>query len=183
MRIVGGELRGRRLLSPKGDQTRPTTDRNRESLFNILTHQYRAQMQGHVLDLFAGTGALGLEALSRGAAQCLFIEKARHAADLITQHIDMFDLASRARLMRMDATQPGNPPDKFDLVLADPPYGRKLGERAAVALNKKGWLADDAIFVLEEDGASLPEAIDGFRRLDVRRFGNSAIGFYQNVTS
>ena len=182
MRIVGGELRGRRLLSPKGDQTRPTTDRNRESLFNILTHQYREQMQGHVLDLFAGTGALGLEALSRGAAHCLFIEKARPSADLIAQHIDMFKLANRAGLMRMDATQPGRPPGQFDLILADPPYGRKLGERAAVALRKQGWLTNDAVLVLEEEKASLPGTIDGFRQLDVRLFGNSAIGFYQNVT-
>ena len=185
MRIVGGSLRGRRLQSPRDQSIRPTTDRNRESLFNILNHRFAEQLQGRVLDVFAGTGALGLEALSRGASAVVFIEKSSQGASLIKQHIDDFGVAESASLLRRDATRPGKIEDDqpFNLVFADPPYGKKLGEKAIAGLHQNGWLAPDVLVVLEEKKGALPDHLDGFERLDVRSFGETEIGFYQFVTA
>ena len=185
MRIVGGSLRGRRLQSPKDQSIRPTTDRNRESLFNILRHRFADHLQGRVLDIFAGTGALGLEALSRGASDVLFVEKSSQGAALIQQHIADFGVASNARLLRRDATKPGRLDSDlpFDLIFADPPYGKKLGEQAVAALRQNGWLAENALLVLEEKKSALPKQLDGFDMLDQRSFGETEIGFYQFVTA
>ena len=185
MRIVGGELRGRRLLSPKDQSIRPTTDRNRESLFNILGHRWPNQLSGRVLDVFAGTGALGLEALSRGADAVVFIEKSRQGASLIAEHIDTFNVAGRSQLLKRDATRPGSLNDllPFDLVFADPPYGKGLGERAVAELAKNGWFAPQALLVLEERSGALPGVLAGFEMQDQRGFGETEIGFYQYVTS
>ena len=185
MRIVGGSLRGRRLQTPKDQSIRPTTDRNRESLFNILNHRFADQLRGRVLDVFAGTGALGLEALSRGASSATFIEKSNQGAALIQEHIRAFGLDDNASLLRRDATRPGklDGDAPFDLVFADPPYGRKLGEKAVAALRQNGWLAPEAVLVLEERKGELPASLEGFETFDRRSFGETEIGFYQFVTS
>ncbi|MEP1208192.1 MAG: 16S rRNA (guanine(966)-N(2))-methyltransferase RsmD [Rhizobiaceae bacterium] len=184
MRIVGGRWRGRRLLSPKDQSIRPTTDRNRESLFNIMSHRRPQQLEGRVLDVFAGTGALGLEALSRGASRCVFMEKNRQAATLIDQHIESFGIDECARLIRADATRPGQADEwgPFDLVFADPPYGKGLGEKAIYALVAGNWFADQALLILEEKQGFLPERLDGFELMDQRDWGETGIGIYQFVT-
>lgn len=136
MRIVGGEFRGRTLAAPKSDDIRPTTDRARESLFNILSHAYPEALDGtRVLDLFAGTGAIGLEALSRGCRQVLFVEQGVEGRGLLRINIEALGLQGRAKIFRRDATDlgPVGTMEPFHLVFADPPYGKGLGERALSA--------------------------------------------------
>jgi len=177
MRIVGGKHRGVALEAPKGDRTRPTTDRLRESLFNILAHRYADRLDGaRVLDLFAGTGALGLEALSRGASFALFVETAADARAVIRRNIDALGAVGRTRVWRRDAAKPGQcPVPPFDLVFADPPYGRGLGEPALAAAVADGWVAQGALAVLEERADALPSAVAGWRILESRTFGDSAV--------
>ena len=184
MRIVAGKLRGRRLQAPRDQSIRPTTDRNRESLFNVLSHHWPQHLRGKVLDVFAGTGALGLEALSRGASCCVFMEKNRQGLALIEDHVAAFGLTDQARIVRADATRPGSadPWAPFDLIFADPPYGRGLGEKAIRALADQGWIADQAIVVLEEKRGHLPEILPGFDMLDQRDSGDTSIGMYKYVT-
>ena len=182
MRIVGGEWRGRALAGlGKGDPSahlRPTTDRVRESLFNILEHGAIDDpiTDARVLDVFAGTGALGLEALSRGAEHATFIENGRIGARLITDNIDRTGAGSRAQLIRRDATRPGPPTGApHDLVFLDPPYGSGLGQKALAALSAEGWLAPGALIVWE-DAAPQP-APQGFKPLDQRKFGQTHVTF------
>lgn len=160
----------------KGDQgahLRPTTDRVRESLFNVLSHQIDFE-GARVLDVFAGTGALGLEALSRGAEHVTFIDDGRVAQGLISQNIKKLRVHERSQLIRMDATRLGPcTQDAFDLVFLDPPYGKGLGEKALVALRAGDWLAQDALIVWEENAARAPP--DGFEVLDRRKYGDSHI--------
>ncbi len=184
MRIVAGKLRGRHLFSPKDQSIRPTTDRNREKLFNILTHRWADQLNGNVLDIFAGTGALGLEALSRGASRCVFIENGRQGSSLIQQHIDTFGLAECARILRLDATRPGKLDDwgPFDLVFADPPYGRMLADKALAGLSAGGWFASGAVLVVEEKKGQLPVLNNEFELLDLRDSGETSIGIFRYVT-
>ncbi|MEO1397589.1 MAG: 16S rRNA (guanine(966)-N(2))-methyltransferase RsmD [Pseudomonadota bacterium] len=182
MRIVGGEYRGRRLAQPSNQLIRPTTDRNREALFNILGHKSDVTLQGaRVLDLFAGTGALGLEAMSRGARFALFVEEGTQGRSLIRRNIETLGLNGRTKLFRRDATKLGSVGSMapFDLVFADPPYGKGLGSRAAQALIRGGWLAPSAILILEETTADLPGELEGFSILDRRSMGETAIGIYQ----
>ncbi|MCF3933638.1 16S rRNA (guanine(966)-N(2))-methyltransferase RsmD [Acuticoccus sp. M5D2P5] len=183
MRIVGGNRRGTQIVAPRGDATRPTTDRLRETIFNILVHRFPEALDaGRVLDLFAGSGALGLEALSRGAAFALFVETATEARAVIRKNVEALGATGRTRVWRRDATKPGPCAiTPFTLVFADPPYGHQLGEAALAALAAEGWLAPGAIAVLEERADAMPEAIPGWERLDVRRVGESAIGFFQAV--
>ncbi|MGI9365396.1 MAG: 16S rRNA (guanine(966)-N(2))-methyltransferase RsmD [Rhizobiaceae bacterium] len=183
MRIVGGKYRGRRLDAPKNQAIRPTTDRNRETLFNILQHGWCTVLQSRVLDLFAGTGALGLEALSRGASHVHFMEKNRQAVALINRNIEILGVEAQTSLQLRDATRPGIAPEseKFDLVFADPPYGKQLGERAALALVDNGWLASNGLLVLEEQKSKLPPQIEGFDLRDRRDLGETAIGLFQFV--
>ena len=184
MRIVAGKFRGRRLQAPRDQSIRPTTDRNRESLFNVLSHNWPEHLRGKVLDVFAGTGALGLEALSRGSSHCVFVEKNRQGLSLIEEHVASFGLADQARIVRADATRPGvaDPWAPFDLIFADPPYGRGLGEKAMAALAEKGWFAKGAIIVLEEKRGCLPDASTRFEKLDQRDSGDTSIGIYKYVT-
>ena len=182
MRIVGGEFRGRKLTSPSGQATRPTTDRAREALFNKLQHAFPGQMENaRVLDLFAGTGALGLEAISRGARSCLFIELAADARGLIRSNIETLGLQGRAKLFRRDATRLGSagtmPP--FNLVFADPPYDKGLGEPALSSALAGGWIAPDALCVVEEaqDAGFSPPA--GFRQRDLLKQGGSVVHFIE----
>ena len=179
MRIVAGTLKGRALATPKGPGLRPTADKVRESLFNVLAHGIDGfDLAGaHVLDLFAGTGALGLEALSRGAASCVFVEHTPAARAVIQENITNFNLGGVARVFRRDAINLGSSTQhvKFNLVFADPPYGQGLGERGLASAIDGGWLAADAIIVLEEAGTSAIDLPPGVTRLDQRDYGNTQI--------
>lgn len=155
--MVGGRLRGRRLASPRTDAVRPTTDRAREALFNILAHAYPGSVEGkRVLDLFSGGGALGIEAISRGAAYCLFVEEAATARALIRENVMQLGLAGCTRIFRRDATRlgPVGTMQPFGLVFADPPYGKTLGEKAIAAALEGGWLSPDALIVVEESATT-----------------------------
>ena len=180
MRIVGGEFRGRTLAAPKSDDIRPTTDRARESLFNILSHAYPEALDGtRVLDLFAGTGAVGLEALSRGCRQALFVEQGVEGRGLLRINIEALGLQGRAKIFRRDATDlgPVGTMEPFHLVFADPPYGRGLGERALAAAARGGWLVPGALAILEERADVRPQFSESFESVDERAFGDTLMHF------
>ena len=180
MRIVGGEFRGRPLAAPKDSAIRPTSDRLRETIFDILIHRFADPVTGsRVLDLFAGTGALGIEALSRGASSALLVEESAEARGLIRENIEAFGLTGRARIFRRDATRLGDVSTvaPFSLLFADPPYGRALGEAALAAAAAGGWLLPDALCVLEEALASAVALPPAFELLDERRVGDSKVLF------
>ena len=182
MRIVGGRHRGRTLaaLGP-GDPAahlRPTADRVRESLFNLLAHgSYGDPVSGaRVLDLFAGTGALGLEAISRGAAAVTFVETSPKALALIRRNVALLDAGQVARVLPRDATRLGQNPDApFDLAFLDPPYGSRLGEAALASAATGGWLAPGALVTWEDSAA--PPTLAGFALLDLRGYRGSTIAF------
>lgn len=183
MRIVGGEFRGRTLAAPPGRDTRPTSDRARQAVFNILEHApWSPGLQSRrVIDLFAGSGALGFEALSRGAAFALFVETDEAARGAIRDTVETLGLFGRTRIHRRDATdlgvRPGSAGEAFDLAFLDPPYRLGLGERALARLAEGGWLADDALVVME-DAADAPGApTPGFEPLDARTYGVAQIRF------
>src|SRR4051794_40353803 len=153
MRIVGGRWRGRSLAGPTSDAIRPTSDRLRETLFNILSHGYEDPLEGaRVLDLFAGTGAMGLEALSRGAAFALFVDDGAQARGLIRANVETLGVGGQTRLFRRDATRmgPATPNSPFSLVFCDPPYGRDLAPAALRSCAEGAWLAPDALVVVED---------------------------------
>jgi 16S rRNA (guanine966-N2)-methyltransferase len=180
MRIVGGRLRGRALAAPKSYNVRPTSDRLRESLFNILVHAYGDPVTGaRVLDLFAGTGALGLEAMSRGAAFALFVDDGAEARALIRQNVEALGLGGATRIFRRDATHlgPAHPVEPFSLVFLDPPYGRGLAEKALAALRAGGWLTPDALLVVEEAADSGFAAPDGFAEVERRDYDDTVLVF------
>ncbi|MDD9910396.1 MAG: 16S rRNA (guanine(966)-N(2))-methyltransferase RsmD [Ahrensia sp.] len=186
MRIVGGRLRGRRLATPTSQAIRPTTDRIRESLFNILESAHRDRLTGaRVLDVFAGTGALGIEAISRGAQFALFMDSAVQARALLRRNIDDLRLGGTIQIHKRDALRPGrcHPREPFDLVFADPPYGKGLGEQALAALRRGGWFANETLIVLEEEKGALPSTLDGLRQMDRRDFGSTSIGFFENAAA
>jgi 16S rRNA (guanine966-N2)-methyltransferase len=177
VRIIAGEARGRRLAAlGKGDagaQLRPTSDRVRESLFSVLTG-LGAVEDAVVLDLFAGTGALGLEALSRGAASACFVENGRIALGLLDQNIGLTGMADRAQVLRRDVRRLSLVPDApATLVFMDPPYGRGLGEAALSGVIAGGWLAPGALIVWEESTAIIPPP--GCTLRDQRRYGDTQI--------
>ncbi len=182
MRIVGGEFRGRGLATPNSNDIRPTTDRTRESLFNILSHSYPETLQGaRVLDLFAGTGAVGLEALSRGCRQALFVEMGAEGRGLLRTNIEALGLTGRARVFRRDATDLGlaGTVEPFHFLFADPPYGKGLGEKALASAAAGGWLVPGALAVLEERADVHPVLQDGFDFIDDRLFGDTKMHFYR----
>jgi 16S rRNA (guanine966-N2)-methyltransferase len=178
MRIVGGRLRGRPLAGPTSQAIRPTADRLRESLFNILVHAYDDPVtDARVLDLFAGTGALGLEALSRGAAFALFIDEGAPARALLRENVATLGLGGVSRIFRRDATRLGaaHPIEAFSLAFLDPPYGRGLAEEALASARAGGWLTPGALAVVEEaakPGFNVPE---GFEELERRSYDDSAL--------
>ena len=181
MRIIGGDFRGRRLASVgKGDEAarlRPTSDRVRESLFNVLVNRFGETLNGaYVLDLFAGTGALGLEALSRGAAHVTFVENGRAALKLLRENIVLCRVETQTRILTRDARKPGVAAQACDLVFLDPPYGKGLGEAALRAAMAGGWLAPRALVVWEEGGAV--EVPEGLVALDEHSYGGTIIRMF-----
>jgi len=178
MRIVGGRLRGRTLAAPRSQAVRPTADRLRESLFNILVHAYGDPITGaRVLDLFAGTGALGLEALSRGAAFALFVDDGAEARALLRENVAALGLGGVTRVFRRDATRLGaaHPVEPFSLAFLDPPYGHRLAEKALAAAHAGGWLTADALIVVEEAAKVAFAAPDGFDELERRVYDDTAL--------
>jgi 16S rRNA (guanine966-N2)-methyltransferase len=180
VRIVAGKFRGRTLLSPSDLSIRPTADRVRESVFNILASRLGPNLDGQrVLDLFAGTGAMGLEALSRGASHAVFVDTGAEARGLIRDHIEAFGVAGIAKLLRRDATDLGaaGTMGKQTLVFLDPPYGQGLGERALIAAQDGGWLAQDVTIVFEESRAAEIALPAGLVLDDRRVYGAAAVHF------
>ncbi|MGC1495315.1 MAG: 16S rRNA (guanine(966)-N(2))-methyltransferase RsmD [Sulfitobacter sp.] len=183
MRIIAGKFRGSVLADVgKGDadaHLRPTSDRVRESLFSMLTH-HDVIIGARVLDLFAGTGALGLEALSRGAKDVCFVENGRVAQKLILENIAKLRAEDETTLMRNDATQLGAwIAAPFDLVFLDPPYGKAMGQQALTAIKRGGWLTPDAMIVWEENASMNAPA--GFQRIDKRKYGDTHVTLLRNV--
>ena len=180
MRIIGGSLRGLKL-TPVGDgdasaQLRPTSDRVRESIFNLLVNGgYGDPVTGaRVLDLFAGTGALGLEALSRGAAHAVFVDDGPAAQALLKRNIELTRTVDRTDTLRRNATALGpNRGNQHGLMFLDPPYGKGLGEAALASAHAGGWLAPGALVVWEESSA--PPPLDGFTQLDQRKYGDTIV--------
>jgi 16S rRNA (guanine966-N2)-methyltransferase len=178
MRVVGGRLRGRTLAAPKTQAIRPTADRLREALFNILSHAYGDPVAGaRVLDLFAGTGALGIEALSRGAAFALFVDDGAEARALLRENVAALGLGGASRIFRRDATRlgPVHPLEPFSLIFLDPPYGQGLAEQALASARAGGWLTPDALVVVEESAKANFAAPDGFVERERRRYDDTEI--------
>jgi len=180
MRIIGGNLRGLKLADVgAGDAAahlRPTTDRVRESIFNLLVNGTHGNPipGARVLDLFAGTGALGLEALSRGAARVAFVDDGVAARALLRQNIDKTRAMGVTDVWRRDATRLGeNRGPAYDLVFLDPPYGKGLGEQALSLALAGGWIAPGAMIVWEE--AAPPPAVEGLERIDQRKYGDTTV--------
>src|SRR5918998_3123131 len=167
MRIVSGRFRGKALAAPPGAGTRPTSDRARQAVFNVLEHAAWSPglAERRVLDLFAGSGALGLEAMSRGAAFCLFVETDEAARGAIRDNLEALGVFGAARVHRRDATdlgvRPGSAGPTFDLAFLDPPYGKDLGERALAALRTGGWLSAGAVAVFERGAEEANPVVEG----------------------
>ncbi len=184
MRVVGGRLRGRALAGPKSQAIRPTADRLRESLFNILLHSYGDPITGaRVLDLFAGTGALGIEALSRGAAFVLLVDASAQARALMRENVTALGLGGVARIFRRDATKlgPVYPLEPFSLAFLDPPYGQGLAAKALAAARAGEWLTPDALIVVEEAAKPQFAAPEGFTELERRRYDDTEFVFLRPV--
>jgi 16S rRNA (guanine966-N2)-methyltransferase len=183
LRIVSGDFRGKAIKTPPGEATRPTSDRARQAIFNILEHAaWSKGVRGlRVIDLFSGSGALGLEALSRGAEFCLFVETDEAARGAIRENIDAMHLFGHTRVHRRDATQlgarPGADGPAFDLAFLDPPYGKGLGETALEKLAGGGWLADGAVVVLERGADEGSFNVEGYEELDARQYGAARVHF------
>ena len=180
MRVVGGRLRGRNIAAPASNAIRPTQDRLRESVFNILMHAYGNPIDGaRVLDLFAGTGALGIEAVSRGAAFALFIDNGAEARALLRNNVESLGLGGTTKVYRRDATNlgPAHPMEPFSLVFLDPPYGKGLADKALASLREGGWLAPDALVVVEEATVAAFAAPDGYEELERRAYDDTEFVF------
>lgn len=180
MRIVGGTMRGRALAAPKSQAVRPTSDRLRESLFNILAHGYGDPVSGaRVLDLFAGTGALGIEALSRGAAFALFVDDGAESRALLRQNVDTLGLGGVTRVFRRHATRlgPAHPVEPFGLVFCDPPYGKGLAGAALASARDGGWLAPQALVVVEESAKAAFAPPEGFAERERRAYDDTEFTF------
>ena len=183
MRIVAGQYRGRAIVTPEGQNTRPTSDRARQAIFNVLEHAPWAEglHEARVIDLYAGSGALGFEALSRGAAFCLFVDTDDGARGAIRENMDAYGLFGRCRVHRRSATdlgpRPGSAGEAFTLAFLDPPYSKGLGEQTLARLLEGDWLAPGALVVFER-GSDEPE-IDtpGYERLDARDYGAARVLF------
>lgn len=189
MRIVSGGLRGRNLITPEGQGTRPTSDRARQAVFNILEHAaWAPELRGaRVMDLFAGSGALGFEAISRGAAFCLFVETDEAARGAIRENIDALGLFGATRIHRRDATdlglRPASAGEPFDLAFMDPPYRQGLAERALAGLAEGGWLKPGALVLVERGSDEADLSAPGYEVLDTRDYGAARVSFLRLETS
>jgi 16S rRNA (guanine966-N2)-methyltransferase len=184
MRVVGGRLRSRPLAGPKSDAVRPTTDRLREALFNILTHSYGDPVTGaRVLDLFAGTGALGIEAISRGADYVLFVDEGVEARALLRDNVEALGLGGVTRIFRRDATRlgPAHPLEPFSLTFLDPPYGKGLAEKALISAREGGWLRPEALMVIEEAASAKFKAPEGFQEQERRIYDDTEFVFVRQA--
>jgi 16S rRNA (guanine966-N2)-methyltransferase len=185
VRIVGGKFKGRSLATPDGQNTRPTSDRAREAIFNVLAHaEWAPNLEGaRVMDVFAGSGALGFEALSRGASFCLFVETDEAARGAIRDTIETFGLFGTTRVHRRDATQlglrPGSQAETFNLVFLDPPYRKGLGEKALATLISGNWLSENAIIVFERAADEDDFATDVWHKINVKTYGAAQVLFLQ----
>lgn len=178
MRITGGKLGGRTLAAPSDNRVRPTSDKVRQAIFNILAHNdFGAPLEGaRVADLFAGTGAVGIEAISRGASFCLFVEDAAESRALIRQNVEALGLTGATKIWRRDATDLGPPGagGPFEYVFLDPPYRKDLLAPALRSLHEGGWLSPNAVLIAEcaEDERVIAE---GFEILDERVYGETRV--------
>jgi len=180
MRVTGGSFGGRTLKGPSSERIRPTSDKTRQAVFNILAHAYGDPVSdARVLDLFAGTGALGIEALSRGAAFALFFEESAEARALIRTNVETLSLTGVTKIFRRDATKlgPRGAFEPFSLVFCDPPYGKGFAEKAIASAREGAWLAKDALLVIEESVAAKFAAPEGFEELDRRGYDDTEIVF------
>jgi 16S rRNA (guanine966-N2)-methyltransferase len=183
VRIVAGKLKGRAIVAPDGMGTRPTSDRARQAIFNVLEHAAWAEplAGARIMDLFAGSGALGFEAMSRGAAFALFVETDEDARGAIRDNADAYGLMGSTRVHRRSAAdlgvRPGSDGEAFDMAFLDPPYGKGLGEQALARLIEGNWLKPGAIVVFER-GSDEPEIeTPGYERLDARDYGAARVFF------
>jgi 16S rRNA (guanine966-N2)-methyltransferase len=186
MRVVGGRLRGRNIAAPASNAIRPTQDRLRESLFNILLHAYENPIDGaRVLDLFAGTGALGIEAVSRGAKFTLFVDNGAEARALLRNNVEALGLGGVTKVYRRDATDlgPAHPVEPFSLVFLDPPYSKGLADKALASLREGGWLVPDALVVVEEATAAAFTVPDGYEELERRAYDDTEFVFLRASSS
>lgn len=180
MRVTGGSFGGRTLKAPLSQKIRPTSDKLRQAVFNILMHAYDDPISGaRALDLFAGTGALGIEALSRGASFTLFVEEAAEARALIRENVEALALTGVTKIYRRDATKlgPRGAFEPFTLVFCDPPYGKGFAEKALASARDGGWLAKDALLVVEEAVEAKFAAPEGFETLERRAYDDTEIVF------
>jgi 16S rRNA (guanine966-N2)-methyltransferase len=183
MRVIAGRLKGRPLAAPSGDRIRPTSDRLRETIFNILENglaKYGVDdvlTDARVLDLFAGTGALAIEALSRGAAYAVMVDDGAEARGLQRENVEAMGLGGITRILRRDATKlgPAAPFEPFDLIFLDPPYDKGLGEWALAQVSAGGWAKPGAIVVFEERATNEIALPERFELLDQRRAGEGQI--------
>ena len=184
MRVVGGRLKGRNIASPTTQAIRPTADRLRESLFNILIHAYESPIaDARVLDLFAGTGALGIEAVSRGAKFTLFVDNGSEARALLRNNVEALGLGGVTKVYRRDAADlgPAHPVEQFSLVFLDPPYRMKLAEKSLNSLRNGGWLTPGALLVVEEAKDAAFAAPEGFEELERRAYDDTEFTFLRSV--
>lgn len=186
MRVVGGRLKGRNLASPSSRNIRPTADRLRESVFNILVHAYDNPIEdARVLDLFAGTGALGIEASSRGAKFTLFVDNGAEARALLRNNVETLGLGGVTKVYRRDATDlgPAHPVEPFSLVFLDPPYSQGFAEKALASLRDGGWLTPGALLVVEEAKAAQFTTPEGFEELERRAYDDTEFVFLKRTAA
>lgn len=187
MRIVSGKLKGRVLQTPEGRNTRPTSDRAREAIFNVLAHaDWAPELDGaRVMDLFAGSGALGFEAISRGAAHCLFVETDSRARGCIRSNIDTYQLFGITRIHRRSATDLGPKPsgvgDPYDFAFMDPPYNKDLINPTLEQLIRGEWLKPEAVVVAETSTDDPEPACEGFEMIDSRVYGAASVYFMKRI--
>src|ERR1700760_3134920 len=184
MRVVGGRLKGRNIAAPSSRDLRPTADRFRESVFNILLHAYDDPIEGaRVLDLFAGTGALGIEAVSRGAKFALFVDNGAEARALLRNNVEARGLGGVTKVYRRDATNlgPAHPMEPFSLVFLDPPYVKQLAEKAITSLRDGGWLTPGALVVVEEAKVAAFAPPEGFEELERRVYDDTEFTFLRKI--
>ena len=186
MRVIGGSFKGRRLSAIKleGNMTslRPTTDRIKESLFNILFGgKFDLKIEkARILDIFAGSGALGVEAISRGAKSCTFIEKNKACVRILNTNLNICNIKNQTNIKTFDATKfPMNPDPPYDLVFLDPPYRKSLGENAIRSALASNWISDHALIVLEE-GERI-SSLEGLKLKDTRRYGDTILHFFERL--